>query len=144
MEEKIVPDFDAPVDRSGTNAEKLDSRRKIFGNETVQPLWVADMDLPSPPFLQKELIKRIEHPCFGYTEQSETLKGAVQWWMQEEHNLDVQADSIIFSPSAVTTFNNAINAFSKEGDGVALFSPVYGPFYFAIKNHNRKSCLISM
>ncbi len=62
MEEKIVPDFDAPVDRSGTNAEKLDSRRKIFGNETVQPLWVADMDLPSPPFLQKELIKRIEHP----------------------------------------------------------------------------------
>lgn len=137
MEEKIVPDFSIPIDRSGTDAEKLDSRKLIFGNEAVQPLWVADMDLPSPPFLQQALIKRIKHQCFGYTTQSDRLKGAIQWWMLNEHDLNISNDSIMLSPSVVTTFNNAIKTFSGAGDGVALFSPVYGPFYFAIKNHNR-------
>jgi len=138
MEEKIIPDFDIPVNRSNTDAEKLDSRERIFGNGKVQPLWVADMDLPSPPFLQSALIERIDHPCFGYTEQSDELKNAVQWWMQNEHNLSINTDCILFSPSVVTTFNNAIEAFTKQGDGIALFSPVYGPFYFAIENHNQK------
>ncbi len=137
MEEKIVPDFDIPINRLGTDAEKFDSRKRIFGNESVQPLWVADMDLPSPPFLQEALIDRIKHPCFGYTEQSNSLKNAVQWWMQHEHDLIVDHDNILFSPSVVTSFNNAIAAFTKYGDGIALFSPIYGPFYFAIKNHNR-------
>lgn len=137
MEEKIVPDFNIPINRLNTNAEKFDSRERIFGNADIQPLWVADMDLPAPPFLQKALTRRIEHPCFGYTEQSENLKNAVIWWMQNEHNLTVDTNSILFSPSVVTTFNNAITTFSKNGDGIALFSPVYGPFYFAIKNHKR-------
>ena len=137
MEEKIVPDFDIPIDRSGSDAEKFDSRERIFGNDSVQPLWVADMDLPAPPFLQEALSERISHPCFGYTEKSDDLMDAVQRWMMAEHGLLIPFNSILLSPSVVTTFNNAINAFSEEGDGVALFSPVYGPFYFAIKNHNR-------
>ena len=137
MTKTIAPDFDIPTDRSDTNAEKYDARERIFGNESVQPLWVADMDLPSPPFLQEALSERISHPCFGYTEQGEDLRGAVQWWMKNEHNLTVHTNNILVSPSVVTTFNNAINAFAEEGDGIALFSPVYGPFYFAIKNHNR-------
>lgn len=137
MEEKLVPNFSQTIDRSGTHAEKYESRGRIFGNDTVQPLWVADMDLPAPPFLQDALTQRIEHPCYGYTEQNSTLKESVQWWMQEEHNVAIDTIDILFSPSVVTSFNNAIQAFSSDEDGVALFSPVYGPFYFAIKNHNR-------
>jgi len=142
LEKKIVdtnllPDFDVEINRLGTGAEKFDSRQRIFGNSSVQPLWVADMDLGTPPFLQKALADRITHPCYGYTEQSDELKHSVIWWMKEEHSLEVATIEIAFSPSVVTTFNNAIEAYSEPGDGVALFSPVYGPFYFAIKNHKR-------
>ncbi len=134
----IAPNFSDEINRLETDAEKFDSRLRIFGNDSVQPLWVADMDLGTPPFLQQALTERIAHPCYGYTEQSEKLKDSVIWWMNEEHNLSVEPIEISFSPSVVTTFNNAIEAYSEPGDGVALFSPVYGPFFFSIKNHKRK------
>jgi cystathionine beta-lyase len=137
IDSTVVPNFDTHVDRSNSSSEKFESRGRIFGNETVQPLWVADMDLPIPPFLQDALVKRISHPCFGYTEQSSKLNESVKWWMKEEHQLEIDSLDILFSPSVATTFNNAIAAFSQEGDSVAIFSPVYGPFYFAIKNHKR-------
>ena len=37
--------FDAGLDRRGTRCEKWDGTEK----ESVLPLWVADMDFPSPP-----------------------------------------------------------------------------------------------
>ena len=37
--------FDAGLDRCGTRSEKWDGTEK----ESVLPLWVADMDFPSPP-----------------------------------------------------------------------------------------------
>jgi len=138
MTTQTIPDFDMPVDREETDAAKYDVRTQVFGNEKVQPLWVADMDLPAPPFLQDALIKRIEHPCYGYTVQSKALKQSVQWWMEKEHEVVVDPGSILFSPSVVTTICNAIAAFTRKGEGVALFSPVYERFYPAISHQNRR------
>jgi cystathionine beta-lyase len=132
-----IPDFDLPVNREATDAAKYDACRRIFGNEKVQPLWVADMDLPVPPFLQEALVKRIEHPCFGYTVQSRSLKESVQWWMGKEHGCLVDESVICFSPSVVTTMSNGVAAFTGEGEEIALFSPVYERFYSSIINQNR-------
>jgi cystathionine beta-lyase len=137
MKTTMIPDFDLPVNREATDAAKYDARRRIFGNNTIQPLWVADMDLPAPPFLQDALIKRIQHPCFGYTVQSRALKKSVQWWMREEHAVTVGPEEILFSPSVVTTMSNAVAAFTKKGEGIALFSPVYERFYSSIINLKR-------
>ena len=30
------------------------------------PMWVADMNFPVVPTVQEEIIKRTEHPAFGY------------------------------------------------------------------------------
>ncbi len=134
----IIPDFDRPVRRQSTDAVKYDARASVFGSDTVQPLWVADMDLPAPPFLQDALIKRIQHPCYGYTMQSRKLRDAIQWWMREEHECRTRADEILFSPSVVTTMCNGISACTGEGEGVALFSPIYERFYSSILNQKRK------
>ncbi len=134
----IVPDFDLPINRQSTDAAKYDARKSVFGSSNVQPLWVADMDLPVPPFLQDALAKRIQHPCYGYTMQSRALKEAIQWWMREEHGCRTSAETILFSPSVVTSMCNSIAACTGEGEGVALFSPVYERFYSSILNQKRK------
>jgi len=134
----IISDFDKPVHRQSTDAAKYDARKSVFGSDTVQPLWVADMDLPVPPFLQDALVKRIQHPCYGYTMQSRALKEAIQWWMWEEHGCRTGAETILFSPSVVTTMCNGISACTGEGEGVALFSPVYERFYSSILNQKRR------
>ncbi|MBT3192465.1 MAG: aminotransferase class I/II, partial [Verrucomicrobia bacterium] len=73
MKEEIVYDFDTPISRLGTHAEKYDARERFFGAPEVEPFWVADMDLPSPAFLVEALRERIGHPMFGYTEQYDNV-----------------------------------------------------------------------
>ncbi len=137
MNPSVIPDFDKPLQRDATDAAKYGARSQVFGTAKVQPLWVADMDLPVAPFLQDALVKRVNHPCYGYTLQSSALKEAVQWWMREEHAVCLDSDSVLFSPSVVTTMSNAIAAFTRVGEGVALFSPVYERFYSVIRQQKR-------
>ena len=45
----MVYEFDKVLDRRNTNCEKWDNLKEVFGRDDVVPLWVADMDLASPP-----------------------------------------------------------------------------------------------
>ena len=60
--------FDAGLDRRGTRCEKWDGTEK----ESVLPLWVADMDFPSPPEVAEAIAVRALHPTYGYTPVSYT------------------------------------------------------------------------
>ena len=46
--------FDAGIYRVGTQSTKWDGIRKDCGKDDIVPLWVADMDFPSPPAVQRE------------------------------------------------------------------------------------------
>ncbi len=138
MEEKVVYDFDTPISRLGTYAEKYDARERFFGKADVEPFWVADMDLPSPAFLTEQLRERIGHPMYGYTEQYDEVFESIQWWMQHEHQAAVDPAWISLSPSVVTTISLAIQSFTQEGESVAVLSPVYGPFFSCTKFNKRK------
>ena len=48
MDEQLFKIFDEGAQREGTECEKWDSRKEVFGRADVIPLWVADMDFPSP------------------------------------------------------------------------------------------------
>ncbi len=138
MEKEIIYDFDTPVSRLGTYAEKYEARGKYFGSPDVEPFWVADMDLPAPAFLTDALRARIEHPIFGYTEQYREVYDAVAWWMKHEHGAAAEAETVLLSPSVVTSISLAIQAFTKAGDSVAVLSPVYGPFFGCTTQNGRR------
>lgn len=59
--------FDEIINRENTNSIKWDRRKNIVGTENVIPLWVADMDFPSPKEVREAMMKRLEHPIYGYT-----------------------------------------------------------------------------
>ena len=56
-------DFDTIIPRRGTNSYKWDTPEE----ENVLPMWVADMDFRTPPFVMEALRKRLEHEVLGYT-----------------------------------------------------------------------------
>ena len=64
-------DFDRMIDRRGSGALKTDALKERYGNADLLPMWVADMDFATPPFIIDALRKRIEHPIFGYTIEPE-------------------------------------------------------------------------
>ena len=55
--------FDEIVPRTGTNSYKWDSAV----DTDVLPMWVADMDFRTAPFVIDALKKRLEHEVLGYT-----------------------------------------------------------------------------
>jgi len=137
MEEKVVYDFEQPISRLGTFAEKYDARKRLFGKSDVEPFWVADMDLPTPAFLVDAMQQRLQHPIFGYTEQYDAMFDSIAWWMQDQHTAAIQQEWISLSPSVVTSISNAIQVYTQPDDSVALFSPVYGPFFTYVNVNKR-------
>lgn len=129
--------FDTPVDRRDTCAEKYDSRELYFQSATAEPFWVADMDLPCAPFIVEAITKRALHPIYGYTGVDEKVFESIIWWMQTEHGAKVEKNSILLSPSVVTSFAISLLAKTKEEEKVVIISPVYGPFYTIVKQNNR-------
>ena len=129
--------FDEGLYRVGTRCEKWDVCRAEHG-ENILPLWVADMDFPSPPAVQEALLRRAAHPTYGYTETVEDDDQALIDFWQRRHGLTVNAEDITMMPCVVTGLRLAILALTQPGDGVIIQSPVYGPFWMSVEGTGRK------
>ncbi|MFD0051352.1 MalY/PatB family protein [Actinomycetes bacterium NPDC127524] len=129
--------FENMIERRNTGSVKWDRTEILFGAKDLLPMWVADMDFPSPPEVQEALISRIKHPVFGYTAPSESIYTSIINWMEKRHSWTIQKEWITFSPGIVAAIGTAINALTEPGDKVMIQSPVYTPFFDMIKNNNR-------
>ena len=130
--------FNSSADRTNTNAEKYTLRKKLFGTDDVLPMWVADMDIDTPPFIFESIKNRLDHPILGYEEFPTSAKEVQIKWIKDKYNTDISLDQLLYSHSVVTSINIAIQAFSEIGDEIIVQPPVYFPFFSSIKNNNRK------
>ena len=130
-------DFRA-VDRRNTYAVKWEERRNKFGTEDLLPLWVADMDLASPPSVQEALIRRAKHPIYGYTVYSEDYYGMIIFWMHKRFEWIIEKEWIVPAYGVVPSINFSIEALTKEGEGVIVQTPIYPPFIASVHKHRRK------
>ena len=128
--------FDAGLYRMGTRCEKWDEARNEHG-EDILPLWVADMDFPSPPAVQEAILKRAAHPTYGYTaELADDHQALINFW-QRRHDLAIEQDWLTLMPCVVTGIKAAILALTKPEDKVLIQSPVYGPFRMSVQATGR-------
>lgn len=125
------------IDRNGSNAEKYTLRKKLFGTDTVQPMWVADMDIATPLCVLSAVQERLSHPVIGYEIMKDEVYEAQCAWIQRHHGWTIQREWLSYSPSVVASIGCAIRAFSREGDEVIVMSPVYPPFFGQVKENNR-------
>lgn len=125
-------------DRSQSNAEKYQLRQKLFKTQEVLPMWVADMDIITPPFITQAVQERAKHPIYGYEMMPESAFKAQISWMQKRHGYHVKREWMLFSPSVVASINLAIQAYTRSGDKVIVQTPVYSPFMSSITNNERQ------
>jgi len=126
------------INRQGTYTTKYDDAQKKFGTDDLLPLWVADMDLASPVCVQESLAKRAAHPLYGYTVYPLRYYDAIQNWMQKRFGWSIEKEWIVPCYGVVPSLNFAINAYTNEGDGIIVQTPLYPPFVSSIKHKNRK------
>ncbi|WP_434636623.1 pyridoxal phosphate-dependent aminotransferase [Sulfurimonas sp. NW7] len=130
--------FDTASEREGSNAEKYVLREQLFGTQDVLPVWVADMDIDTPQCVLDAVKKRLRHPVMGYEEVPESAFMAQIAWMKQEHNVTFALEDMFYSHSVVASMHTAIEAFTKEGEGVIVQTPVYPPFFHSVLQLNRK------
>lgn len=130
--------FDAVVDRRGTDAVKLESLQEIWGRTDLMPMWIADMDLPTPDFVTRELHHCMENPVLGYTAKPQQWYDAVRSWVKRRYDWNVAQSQITYSPGIVPGLAFSLRCFTEVGDKVMIQPPVYHPFANVIRCNNRQ------
>lgn len=133
-------DFDEVIDRRGTHSSKWDTMEELYG---VSPdnglsMWVADMDFRAPEVIQRKLRSISAHGIYGYYGDQEEYKNSIKWWMKNRHDWKIDTSWIFTTHGLVNGTALCIDAFTKRGDGVILFTPVYYQFSNIIEASERK------
>lgn len=120
-------DFDNAPDRRGTASTKWDK----YAGRDILPLWVADMDFPSPACVLRALEARVAHGVFGYTDPPASLNEAIVLHLQQAYGWTVQPDWIVWLPGLVSALNVVARGICPAGEQVITATPVYPPFLSA-------------
>ncbi len=131
-------DFETVIKRHGTGSGKWDEMTKYQRvGEDVIPFSVADMEFKNPPEILDGLKRFIDNSVLGYAQPTEAYNIAVKNWMLRRHGWVIDTEWIKGAPGVINAFFTAVKAFTREGEGVMLMTPVYYPMYFAIYRNNR-------
>ena len=125
-------DFDAVQDRSGTWSIK-------YGRATDGeiPMWIADMDMKTDPFVAEALRMRLDRDVLGYTSIPAEFYDVIHAWQKRYHGFDLDREWIGYAPGVITGINQAYLTFTEPGDKVIIQPPVYDHFRLYIERMGR-------
>ena len=121
--------FDTPVNRRHTGSLKWDTIPA-----DVLPLWVADMDFPVAPAIQRALADRVSHGIFGYANVDHTYYDAIISWFGRRHDWSIQREWIRYTTGVVPAISCCLKALTLPGERVLVQTPVYNCFFSSIRN----------
>ncbi|MCL2591110.1 MAG: pyridoxal phosphate-dependent aminotransferase [Betaproteobacteria bacterium] len=130
-------DFDTVVNCRDTNSIKHDFAYERGKPEGLLPLWIADMDFPSPREVLADIQKRVNHGILGYTEPKDDYYDALISWFDSRFGYRASKHEIVKTPGIVFALAQVIKATTLPGEAVLIQTPVYYPFYEIIRDNKR-------
>lgn len=130
--------FDEIIERRGTDSVKWDGVKKLWGRDDLLPMWVADMDFRTPPFVIEALQKRLDHGVLGYTFACEEWYTSICSWLHRRHQWEVSREMLTFVPGIVRGLAYALQCFTMPADKVMVMTPVYHPFFLVSQHLGRE------
>jgi cystathionine beta-lyase len=121
--------FDQIIDRKGRHTFKWNR----YQGKDILPLWVADSEFQVAKPIMNALQEEVAHGIYGYTHPEEytPAKEAVQHWVAQQHDWNVETDWIVWTAGVVPAFNIACKAYCEPGDKVLFQEPNYPPLMAA-------------
>ncbi len=136
-------DFTTIMDRRGKDAIAVDVIP--FPDAEVEegfdriPMWVADMNFPTVPSIQDSIIRRAQHPAFGYFDPSEEYYGGIIRWQERRNGVQgLTKEDIGYENGVLGCVSSALQAFSAPGEAILVHSPTYIGFTHVLKENGRK------
>jgi cystathionine beta-lyase len=132
--------FDEIIDRRGTHSAKWDMMQPVYGvpPEDGLAMWVADMDFRPPAKVLEAIGSMYEHGVFGYYGDDRSYREAIRWWMETRHGWSIDPAQIFTTHGLVNGTALCVDTYTKPGDAVVLFTPVYHAFARVIRAAGRE------
>ncbi len=123
-------DFTSIMDRHGWDAMAVDGLGNGFapplpkaGVEPI-PMWVADMNFPTAPTIVEALVKRAQHPAFGYFQPTDAYYDAIIQWQSRRIGVTRLTTACIgYENGVLGGVVSALNVLCSKGDAVLLHLP---------------------
>ena len=135
-------DFTTIMDRHGKDAIAVDGIGTPGKPELpdegfdVIPMWIADMNFPTVPSVQEEIIKRVNHPAFGYFAPSEEYyQSIIDWQYKRNGVIGLLPEHIGYENGVLGGLLSALTAYAAPGDAVLVHSPTYIGFTHCLNNN---------
>ncbi len=142
-------DFTSLIDRQGKDALAVEMVGKVhWGNEPdlpkegfdFIPMWVADMNFATCPAVTEAILRRAQHPLFGYFVPSQAYyDGIIRWQSRRNGHRDLQREFIGYENGVHGCVTSAVETLSAPGDRILLHSPTYVGFANDVEGLGRVS-----
>lgn len=128
-------DFTSIMDRRGKDAIAVDHAPGTpkDGFDAI-PMWVADMNFPTVPTIQEAIIKRVNHPAFGYFSPSDEYYQSIIDWQKTRNGTEgLRPEHIGYENGVLGGVVSALGVLCSKGDNVLVNSPTYIGFTHAVE-----------
>ena len=133
---------DPITDSRGAELERLRALTCVkwtaFGDDVLAS-WVADMDFSPAPVCREAVAALAERGDFGYNDAA-TAQLPEVWaeWQERSHGWRPEPAKTRLFCDVMQGVETALWLNTEPGDGVVIFTPVYPPFFSAIRNNGRR------
>ena len=144
-------DFDTMPERHGMDAIAVDQiglpgapagPKEGF---SAIPMWVADMNFPTCPSITEAIIRRAQHPLFGYFAPSDDYYASILRWQRERNGVTgLEPRHIGYENGVLGGVISTLNVLCSRGDPVLVQSPTYIGFTHALESNGYKIILNPM
>ena len=146
-------DFTTLPDRRGRDAIAVDMVGRADGfapagpkeGFSLIPMWVADMNFPACPAIQEAIVRRTEHPAFGYFQPSAEYFDSIIRWQRLRNGVEgLEPKHIGYENGVLGGVVSTLNVLCSRGDAVLVQSPTYVGFTHALENNGYELVLNPM
>ena len=121
------------VDAPGAPGFSIRAPREGFD---VIPMWVADMNFPTAPTIPEAIIRRTQHPAYGYFMPRQEYYDSILRWHAERNGVEgLEPKHIGYANGVLGGVLSALNVLCSRGDNVLVHSPTYIGFTHSLENN---------
>lgn len=116
--------------------ERRSAKWTVFGPD-VLPMWVAELDFPLAPPVKAALRDAVERDDCGYANAGGLMEAFADF-AQRRFGWTVDPARVYLVPDVMVGVAEVLRAVTAPGDGVAVNSPVYQPFFQIVREVERR------
>lgn len=123
--------FDITTNRFNTNSFKYDMphlSHKLNNKEQCIPMWVADMDFTTDPYIINAITDIAQKGIYGYTHRPDSYYQAIINWYTKHYQYTISKELLAYSPSVMTSLTYLLETLINKNDKVLIQTPVYPQF----------------